>query len=76
MAQNPINGGWIFSGTKSTLVGISLTNALSENRQISLQIMFIHDLLTQRSFGISRQNLQIYICVAYAISDFEQTAVK
>ena len=41
--------GWeLFSGTKSTLVGIPLTKALGENRQFSLQIMFIHVILTQR----------------------------
>ena len=35
-----VNGVMIFSGAKSILVGIPLTNALGENRQFFLQIMF------------------------------------
>ena len=66
----------IFSGAKSTLAGIRLTNALGESRPFSL-IMF-----TSYPFNwaivryFSSKFAHVCIFVAYTISDFDQIAVK
>ena len=64
-----------FSGATSALVGISLINALGENKFLYKSCLF-NVLFTQQSFGISRQILYICIFVAYTISNFDHTAVN
>ena len=71
----------VFSVTK----GDSLTNFLGKYRQVFFlcvvlfcfyKTYLLYARVTQRSFGISRLNLKIHLCVAYIIAGFNQAVVS
>ena len=62
-----------------TPAGIPLPDALSENRQLSLQIMLISypfNLSIVQYFSSKFAHIHVCIFVAYTLSDFDQIAVK